>query len=80
MMRWTKTDEQIIIYADSFWHLNSWTQYLTESKLVAREGLITTQFMSSNGESGNWGAQYACHVRSDSLHCGCEIVSLGMPE
>ena len=55
-IRWNKADEQIIVCVGNFWYLNFWTQYLTETTLVDREGLITTQFISSNGKSGNWGA------------------------
>ena len=75
-MRWKKADEQLIIHACNFWYLNSWTQYLTELTLVGTEGLITTQFISINGESGNWGSV----LDADSLNCPCGIVGLDTPE
>ena len=56
--------------------------YLTKPTLVAREGLITTQFISSNGEFGNWEFVLGmlAMLDADGLHCLCRIVGLGVPE
>ena len=79
-MRWNKVDEQIIVYTRNFWYLNSWTQYFTEPTLVARERLITTQFISSKGEYGIWGGCMLAMLDANGLYCARRIVGLDVPE